>query len=412
MVNRATVKTVPEMFRDLRRVRDWIDPNGRYLVTPADAGRVRLLLVAESGTGKTFLINALIMCMLQQGWPVVFIDAKGDPADAASLRRLAESYGHTVASGESWNFWTGSAEDITTKLMRLLPAPDGANQYYLDEVRGVLQAIQSHSPLTSIHDLRHRIDSPAPYVRDSHDLALVTQEVTRDGQTAGQRVLHTIAVALRPLEQFIDDDGWSYGDRHAQLTIVPISPVDDAQATIGDLLLVDLRAYIARRLKDGDKTPAVLVIDEFPQLVTDGADPGDVLARLAETMRSAGVGIIAATQSVAGVSNDEVNRRRVMASGIGLMIGRSKDPEDVVQFAGTTMQQEASGQATGDSLNSARAQHTYLIPVQDVREAADGNFWLVQGGAIAPFRSFPLRARTQPPAPISPAPEENEPTTE
>lgn len=406
VVNRSTITTIPELFRDVRRVRDWIDPSGRLMLVPQSSGSVRVVIVAESGTGKTYLINAIIVCLLELGIPIVFLDAKGDPADAVALREYAESYGHTVSIGgnytdpttgdvHGWNFWTGTADQITTKLMRLMPPPDGANQHYLDEIRGVLQAIQSQSPVRSIHDLRHRLTDPRAYVRDVHDLDLVQKVVTKDGETAGQRVMHALLVALRPLERFIDDHGWSYGDRHADLTIVPLSPIDDAQAAFGDLLLVDLRAYIARRLDAGDKSPFITVVDEFPQLITDGSDPGDQAASLVETMRSAGAGLVLATQSVTGLSKEDNSRRRIMSSGVALMFGRSKDPEEVVKFAGTKMQLESSGQATGDGLNSARAQHTYIVPVQDVREAADGCFWLVQGGAIAPFRGLPIRPKAQ-----------------
>lgn len=404
IVNRSTVTTLPELFRDVRRVREWIDGSGRFMLVPASSGSVRAVILAESGTGKTYLINALIVCLLELGIPIVFLDAKGDPADAVALRAYAESYGHTVSIGgnyidpetgdtHGWNFWTGTADQVTTKLMRLMPPPDGANQHYLDEIRGVLQAIQSRSALRSVHDLRHRLTEPKAYVRDTHDLDLVEKVVTREGETAGQRVMHALLVALRPLERFIDDRGWSYGDRHADLTIVPLSPIDDAQAAFGDLLLVDLRAYIARRLDAGDKSPFITVVDEFPQLVTDASDPGDQAASLFETMRSAGAGLIIASQSVTGLSKDEVSRRRVMSSGVALLFGRSKDPEEVVKLAGTKMQLESSGQAAGDGLNSARAQHTYLVPIQDVREAADGSFWIVQGGAIAPFRGLPIRPR-------------------
>jgi len=52
---------------------------------------------------------------------------------------------------------------------------------------------------------------------------------------------------------------------------------------------------------------------------------------------------------------------------------------------------EASGQASGAELGSARAQHTFVIPPQDVREASDGAFWLVQGGAMVRFRALPSR---------------------
>lgn len=94
-------------------------------------------------------------------------------------------------------------------------------------------------------------------------------------------------------------------------------------------------------------------------------------------------------QSVAGVSQDETRRRRALSSGAALIVGRSKDPEDVVSFVGTAMRLEASGAATGEELRPARAQHTYVIPPDDVRRAAVGQFYIVQGGAIALFRALP-----------------------
>jgi hypothetical protein len=106
------------------------------------------------------------------------------------------------------------------------------------------------------------------------------------------------------------------------------------------------------------------------------------------------MGLILAAQSVAGLSRDEISRRRALSSGAALIFGRSKDPEDVVQYAGTIMQMEASGAATGEELKSGRAQHTFLVPPQDVREAADGAFWIIQAGGIAPFRALPTRRAT------------------
>lgn len=62
------------------------------------------------------------------------------------------------------------------------------------------------------------------------------------------------------------------------------------------------------------------------------------------------------------------------------------------------MRMEAAGHAAGDRLGSARAQHTFVVPPQDVREAPDGAFWLVQGGAIAKFRALPQTTRRPPTA--------------
>jgi hypothetical protein len=273
--------------------------------------------------------------------------------------------------------------------MRLMPAADGANQYYLDEIRGCLQAVQDESPIRSVADLRERLTNPNPWVRDQFDLLIVNQAVDRNGTTAGTRALHSLLVALRPLEKFIGDDGWSYANAPADVTVIPLSPVDDAQAKLGDLLMLDLRNFLAARLAARDKSPVVVIVDEFPQLVTAGQDPGDTAGSLFETARSAGVGLVLATQSPAGLSNDETRRRRALTSGAALIFGRSKDPEDVVKYAGTVLRMEASTRTGGDEQGTARAQHTFVIPPQDVREAADGAFWLVQGGAIAPFRALP-----------------------
>lgn len=391
VTSRVTVQTLADRFYDVRRVRDWVDGTGKYLVLPATSSSVRALIIAESGSGKTVLINGLVLCALEYGWPVFVIDAKGDPADAESLVAIAESYGRTASTGTAWNLFNGSADQVTAKLMRLMPDQDGANQHYLDEIRGVLQAVQDETPLRSVEDMRERLTHPAQYVRDQYDLAMVNQAVDRTGATSGSRALHSLLVALRPLERWIHENGWSYNQPRADVTVVSLSPVDDAQARLGDLLLLDLRNFLATRLERRDKSPVVVIVDEFPQLVTGTQDPGDTAGSLFETARSAGVGLVLATQSPAGISNDDIRRRRALTSGAALIFGRSKDPEDVVKYAGTVMRMESSGRPSGEELASARAQHTYVIPPQDVREAADGAFWIVQGGAIAPFRALPNR---------------------
>ncbi|MGV8970709.1 MAG: hypothetical protein ACOH10_00175 [Rhodoglobus sp.] len=387
--NLATVRTLADRFHDTRKMRDWVDPSGDFIVLPEASSSVRALIIAESGSGKTVLINGLVLCALQAGWPVFVLDAKGDPADAEDLVALARSHGHTAETGGVWDLFNGTAEQVTSKLMRLMPPADGANQHYLDEIRGVLQAVQDAGPIRSVADLRERLTDPGPYVRDQFDLMIVNQSVDRNGTTAGSRALHSLLVALRPLEKFISEDGWSYARPPAAVTVISLSPVDDAQARLGDLLMLDLRNFLAARLSARDKTPVVVIVDEFPQLVTAGQDPGDTAGSLFETARSAGVGLVLATQSPAGLSNDETRRRRALTSGAALIFGRSKDPEDVVKYAGTVLRMESSTRTGGDEQGTARAQHAFVIPPQDVREAADGAFWLVQAGAIASFRALP-----------------------
>jgi hypothetical protein len=385
-----TISTWRDRFADLRRVRDWVDPVAQAVVLPAKSSAARALVLAESGTGKTVLLNGMIGCALASGWPVFVIDAKGDPADADELVRAARAAGRSAAVGSRWNLFAGTAEQVTEKLMRLLPPADGANQHYLDEARGVLGMVQANSPIRSVAELRDRLEHPAPHLRDEADLHAVQAVVdSRAGLTAAGRVLQALMPALRPLEEWIDAAGWSYSHPNADVTVMSLSPVDVTQARLGHLLMVDLRHFLATRLRAGDKSPVLVVVDEFPQLVTLDSDPGDAAAALLETARSSGAGLILAAQSTAGLSNDEGRRARALASGAALIIGRSKDPDTAVRYAGTVLRLENAASALGESLLSGRAQHTYVIPPQAVREAWDGSFWLVQAGGIAAFRTMP-----------------------
>lgn len=95
--------------------------------------------------------------------------------------------------------FSGDANQVTSKLMRLMPAPDGANQHYLDEIRGVLQAVQANTTIRSVTELRQRLEHPAPHVRDQHDLNLVNTIVdTKTRTTAGGRALQLARRAQAP----------------------------------------------------------------------------------------------------------------------------------------------------------------------------------------------------------------------
>jgi hypothetical protein len=197
------------------------------------------------------------------------------------------------------------------------------------------------------------------------------------------------------MRDLIDTDGWSFDDLPADLTTVTVNTSDDSQKRLADLLLLAYRQHMVKRAESGDMSPLVVVVDEFAQLAGDDTDPATLMASLQETGRSLGVGSILASQSVAGVSDDENSQERLMQSGAGIVVGRTPAPDAAVQYAGTAMRMEASGAASGDQLNSGRAQHTYLLHPQVVREAVDGAFWMIRNGAIAAFRALPPEAAPQ-----------------
>lgn len=405
LVNEPTVRNVLEHFHDQRRVPDWIDKSNRYWLMPAKMSMTRALVLAESGSGKTELLNGMILAALDLGARVVFIDGKGVPDDAETIVARALARGKSAARAFLWNLFSGDATAITEKLMRLLPQADGAMQHYTDEQRGVLQAVQHDRPLTGIEDLADRLRNPERYVSDQTAADVVNKPVGKD-ETAGTRALQSLLVALNPLAPHLGAEGWAYEALPADLTVVSLTPVDAAQAKIGELMLTDLRNYLAARMRDRDHSPVLVVVDEFPQLVGATTDPSDEAAMLYETTRSVGVGLILAAQGVAGLSKDEVSRRRLLTSGAALIVGRTKDPEDVVKFAGTVLRLEATGAAMGDDLRAGRSQHTYALPPDWVRRAPQGKFWIIQGGATATARAMP----TKPPEAVAAAPPAEAPT--
>lgn len=395
VINRDTIQSVAQKMADQSRVPDWVTPDNRYLVLPTKAGMCRMLLFSESGTGKTVLLMDIIAAAVEMGVKVIFIDAKGVPRDARELAGLIGQMGHTAVisgQGESaatrWNLFNGSAADVTAKLMRLQPPPDGANQHYLEEIEAVLTALQHAEPLRSVEDLHERVERLD--VRDKYDLRMLRRVVnTTTKETAAERAADSVVKSLRRFEGWIDSDGWTFDDPEADVTICPLIPVDPTQAALGDLLLLELRSYIARRLGREDYSPVLVIVDEFPQLVTPGNDPADLAARLFETIRSAGGGLILAGQNVEGFSPEQAMRARALNSGAAVAFGRQKSPEELCKLAGTELRLEASGAATGEELKSGRAQHTYRVKPQDVREAAAAQFWIVQGGSHAAFRALP-----------------------
>ena len=389
VVARPTVRTLVERQVDVRRVLEWVDGSGRWVLLPELASHVRALVVAESGPGRTVLLTDLVLCAAARRWPVVVIDAKGDEAGAHDLAARVQAAAGSASVAPRWNLFAGTGAQITGKIMRLLPEPNGANQHYLDETRLVLDLVQDRSALRSVLDLRTRLATPEPWVTDPADLRLLTAE-DRSGQTVGSRVWQSLAAALRPLTPFLAEDGWSFENLPADVTVVPLSPADAAQARLGDLMLADHRRWLSDRLAAGDRSPALIVVDELPLLGSGAIDPGDIAEALFETTRSAGAGLVLAAQSVSGPAGDETHRRRALASGAALIIGRSEDPEDVVRTAGAVVRTRSAGAAADDQLRSgSRAQRAWAIAPQAVREAWDGAFWLVQAGGVVAFRAMP-----------------------
>ncbi|MDO4076457.1 hypothetical protein QKF51_14570 [Clavibacter michiganensis] len=400
LVQRPTVRTWRERLADKAEVRDWTAKGGRFLKWPEDSSAWRVLLLGEAGAGKTVLLWVWVLCAVMMKAPVVLIDGKGIHADAERLAGMLRRMGRTVQIGGRWNLFTGSAAQITEKIMRVVGESAGEGQFYSDEARDLLELLQVKAPLRSMQDLETRLIE-LPRWLSSQMLADFSAPIDKSGTTKAMRAAAKIRGRMRNLAPFLGEDGWTFDDLGADVRLVPIRPSLAAERILGDVMLADLRQWLGALT---EPRRMLCVVDEFAQLVSTTTDPGDLAASLAETGRSQGVGLVLAAQSLPGISGDLTFRERLSSSGIAVVIGRSKSPEAAVSLAGTVKRMEASGDASeGTELNTGRAQDTYAIAPQDVRETWDGAFYLIQGGRHTPFRAIPPEVLTSRPDVYVPA---------
>jgi hypothetical protein len=143
-------------------------------------------------------------------------------------------------------------------------------------------------------------------------------------------------------------------------------------------LLEDFLHYAAVRKAAGRR--ALLIVDEFSALRVSNA------AGLLERLRSFGVGVVIASQSVEGIHDDPNERARLLGAASTVIAHRLADPELVAARAGTAKRAERSHQldptgATG--MGSLRIQETYRIDPNDLCNLPPGVAWITTAGRAA-----------------------------
>ncbi|TSD93467.1 hypothetical protein FOV72_19600 [Gordonia rubripertincta] len=387
---------------DHRVLNDWTDPSDRWLIVPKNAGAMRALVIAASGSGKTYLLFGLMLCAAAARWPSLFIDLKGDPDDADRLvdnaRKRPPHSDAVLLSGGFRFFDAPSVGSLRDRILALFPPATGADRYYQERRQQILgYVLDDNLPesVSSLDDIERMFETP-DLLPDPERAKRALRNPTRSGGTDGQEVLNEVVNAIRSIRRHIvlnnSSGGWSYAtiEKSQQLCALRLFPATDpVDKAFAELLLVSLRQHMQQRMATRNKdTPLVCIIDEFPQMIAAADDAATTVAMLHETARSANIGLVLAGQTVAGFSNDPNTQVRMLTTGAALIVGRTNDPEPVVKLAGTTMHLESSADPEG-GLKSSRAQHTYRIHPDTVREVETGGFWIIADGTTRRFNTLP-----------------------
>lgn len=372
------------MMKEKTEARAWVDKKTRRVVLPENAGDVRALVIAESGSGKSDFLSSIMQGARARGWRITFVDAKGDPADA---RKYASVLGGRIES--KYNAFTGSAEDIRNRLFSVAWEATGNAEYYKIRAMRVFAGVQAVTKISSIKDLVERVRRPLKHIEPNGE----DDSLFLDKEYDGGYWAMTFEGRFGRLEPFTGSgaDTWNFYDG-SPARVVPLNPVDEPERQVGLMILEDFKRYIAWRraqVAAGVEMPQELFIfDEFAQLTGgEGKDPAVVISSLMETMRTAQAGLIAVSQSVPGFTTDKQMQERLLASGASIFAGRSGLPDTLSKFSGTDDRKESAATADGVQ-TSGRSQNTFVLPPKYVREAAIGEWFLLQAGSTTPFIAY------------------------
>lgn len=412
LVQSDTTRSVTARWREdsTRRVRGWVQ--GGSVVLPEKPGDVRAVVVAESGAGKSQLLDGMLLSAHAAGWRTFMIDAKGQSADmiAREMRvRALEESGQVQGVGYmgprrigAFDLFAGGRLQLLENLGRLWPESGSDADHYRREGFEVAEMLlPKDKPLPStINEFLARFRAWEPWVQSQADHDYLSTEV-RKGATRVQVAGDGWGGRLKPLEAYGLTPGTgipSFSWRDFEDDVTPFSPLmwtlgprgNGHHATIGDAAISGLAGFMGERALSGASVaPLLVIIDEFGQFVRGTTDPADVASGLFELARTAGIGLVIAGQSPSTFSLDEKQRQRMFSSGASIIAGRSNAPEEVAALAGTIIRQEASGDAEGLGLAGARAQHSYAVSPNEIRSLSDGSWVMISGGGVVRFRGLP-----------------------
>ena len=355
-----------------------------------DTDPYRAVVLAESGAGKTNLLLSLVRQTLRQDGSAVFVNAKGDTDTRDDLHSLAASLGLPCREwrvGAScpapFDAWRGDSDAIITKLGALFggnPAdPGDTANFYRQEAQAVLRVLASTrtQPWTSA----------AQVLNDAQEAARRPGSFGL-GKRQAERTYEDLLRVLGGQGKAIDGgrNSWCWEDliTGPGLTIVQVEPSNQNSIQAVVLMLTDLdqmkhgqRATHARS-QTSQAGPRLLVMDEAAVLLNNPTTPP--IAALYEQLRSAGLSVVLAAQSVAGLGDTQ--QGRLLDAGAVYFIGRLRSPEDITSRIGTRKRAEYAhnGGDFTDGGGSAREQDGWLLDPQHIRSLRNGHWAISEYG--------------------------------
>ncbi len=349
----------------------------RCVLTDRDANH-HVLIVGSTGAGKTVSDLNVIESHILRGFPVVYLDGKGDIEVGRAIKRFAESQGrpaflfHHHIEGEegavddSCAYTPFSTSDPSAVSDMVMTLREWSEPHYEVLAKGFMQTVAKVAMATGgARDLPTvskimNVNAMIRAVRKNKSAIANAQELLdeiqdqRAAEQAGVQSLTGLVKNLvrssfgplldtnsgRPVLRLADareNGGVAYFSLPA-LTFPGVSK------DLGRLIINDLRLTLARK-----RTPWLIVLDEI------SAFAGPQMLGLVNQGRSYGARVVLAGQSFADVERSVTEqgpafRNQILGSINTVIVHRLNSPDDAelgAQFAGTFLKAETTSQVVG-----------------------------------------------------------------
>ena len=398
-----------------------VETVGRWLAVEEGLLDQHLFLLGSTGAGKTEAIKRLATELLHNTQRDIYlVDGKGDPTLAQEFRALAWQAGRgetpifrlgTGERGARYDGFRGAKEDVYNRNVEMVGAStppgqtEGPDEYYKSINRNLLQLLcypESEGPPRSFEEIRARLDLAwlrHAWQDNPTEVADLAEYKPRDLAGLKSRLLPLV----REFAPLIGPDGFALEETRAAVFSLRTQSAGDTASRLLKFLVEDLKDFAGKQ----QVRPAIFIIDEFATFGTTG------ILSLLSLARSSQLGIVLATQDVAGLG-DETTRRLILANTRTKLLMATDFPEEVSALAGTILRVESSiqheeGRATG--LGSGRIQDAFRISMNEIPALLPGEAYLIRARRAAKLRVAPIGPVPSAPPERFPSPPARPPET-
>ena len=352
-----------------------------------------MFVLGTTGAGKSETLLRIILEVLQKTDRRIYVvDGKGDMEFANVIATLAHQYrgeqvpvfqiGRSV-KGSVYHGFMGNKTQIFNRLSAMvgIREAEGGAQFYaranaglLQLVCGISRAVVSRDvePPRSFDQVVDRLTESwlLDIYGDTHEEGNI-EAYAKEGHINSLR--NQMAVFGRTFGGMIDKSGFTLESTKAAVFSLRTQSAGVDSKNFLDFFIEDVKDFIGNRQPKGSK--GLLIIDEF------GTFKNQNITDVLSLARSAGLGVILATQDVATLGESQNLQRRILANCNTYIVMKTNFPEEVAELAGTIMQIETSyalreGQEMTGA-GSGREQHTFKIQPNEVAQLRPGECFII-----------------------------------